>query len=292
MEAKQQTARMSAAALLTVFLWASAFPAVKYLLDYYSAQSVMLLRFLVASAALAVIAFFQKARLPELRDIPLFALGGFLGIFLYMWLFNTGTGMVPSGVSSFVIASSPVYSTLFSVTILKEKVELRCWAGVLVSLCGLVLIAVSQMNGFVMNAGVVMLIGASVATSLYTVIQRHLMKTYTPVEATAFPIFFATLFMMIFLPGLAREMPGVPLAANLITAYLGIFPAAIAYLSWGYALSKAQRTAGVTVYLYLVPFVATLFAYLWLRETVSALALLGGAVIILGMMISNGRRNR
>jgi len=287
MNEKQQTARLTVAALATVFLWASAFPAVKYLLDYYSAQSIMLLRFLVASLTLGVVAVIKKARLPQKKDLPLFALGGFLGIFLYMWLFNAGTNMVPSGVSSFLIASAPVYTTLLSVFVLKEKVKLFCWVGILVSLCGVVLIAASQMSGFVMNMGVVMLTGASLATSLYVIIQRQLMKRYTPLEATAYPIFIGTLCMLVFLPGLMRDVPNTPLEINLIPVYLGVFPAAIAYLCWSYALSKAKNTANVTMFLYLVPFVATLIAFLWLKETVSPIAFAGGLVVILGMAISN-----
>ena len=287
MKDKQQTARLSAAALTTVFLWASAFPLVKYLLDYYSAESIMLLRFLVASLTLAAVALIKKTRLPEKKDLPLFALGGFLGIFLYMWLFNTGTGMVPSGVSSFLISSAPVYTTLFSVFLLKEKVKLFCWIGILVSLCGLALVAASQMNGFVMNIGVVLLAGASLATSLYFIIQRRLMQKYTPFEVAAYPIFFGTLCMLVFLPDLIRDVPNTPFIVNLIPVYLGVFPAAIAYLSWGYALSKAKNTANATMFLYLVPFVATLLAFLWLKEAVSPFAFAGGIVIILGMLISN-----
>jgi len=204
-----------------------------------------------------------------------------------MWFFNTGTGLVPSGVSSFLISSAPVYSTLLSVIILKEKVKLFCWIGVLVSLCGLVLIAVSQMSGFVMNIGVVLLAGASIATSLYFIIQRHLMKKYTAFEASAYPIFGGTLCMLVFLPDLIRDVPNTPFIVNLIPVYLGVFPAAIAYLSWGYALSKAKSTANVTMFLYLVPFVATLLAFLWLKETVSPFAFAGGIVIVAGMLISN-----
>ncbi|MCL2811218.1 MAG: DMT family transporter [Clostridia bacterium] len=287
MSEKQQTAKLTVAALATVFLWASAFPAVKYLLDFYSAQSIMLLRFLVASFTLAIAAVIKKARLPQIKDLPLFALGGFLGIFLYMWLFNTGTDMVPSGVSSFLISSAPVYTTLLSVFILKEKVKLFCWIGILVSLCGLVLIALSQMSGFVMNIGVVMLVAASLSTSVYVIIQRQLMKQYTPLEATAYPIFIGTLCMLVFLPGLIKDMPGAPLAASLVTVYLGVFPAAIAYLAWAYALSKAKNTANATMFLYLIPFVATLIAFLWLNETVSPVAFAGGIVIVVGMLISN-----
>ena len=284
---RQRKAALAAAALITVFLWASAFPGVRYILNYYSAQSVMLLRFLVASVVLFVILRVKNARLPAKKDIPMFALAGFVGIFLYMLLFNIGVAMVPSGVSSFLISSAPVYTTLLSVVILKERPGMRCWLGIFISLCGLGLITASQMRGFALNMGVVLLVGASVSTSLYFILQRKLMRDYTPLEATAYPIFFGTLFMLIFLPGAVRDMPGVPVSANLLMVYLGVFPAAISYLSWGYALSKAKSTAGVMMFLYLVPFVATLLAFVWLGETFSIFAFLGGVVIIGGMVVSN-----
>jgi len=287
MENNQHTARAAIAALATAFLWASAFPAVKYLLDYYSAESIMLLRFLVASLTLIMIAAVKKIKLPEKKDLPLFALGGFVGIFLYAWLFITGTDAVPAGVSSFLIASAPVFTALLSISILKEKVKLFSWIGMAVSLCGLLMITASQMHGFVMNMGVVLLVGASIATSVYTIVQRRLTKKYTPLAATVYTVCFGTLFMFVFLPGLLREMPGVPLTVNLIPVYLGAFPAAIAYLLWSYALSKAKSTAHVTMSLYLIPFLATLFAFLWLNERIALSAFIGGIVIILGMFIAN-----
>ncbi|MCL2828596.1 MAG: DMT family transporter [Oscillospiraceae bacterium] len=287
MERTQQTTRSAIAALATAFLWASAFPAVKYLLDYYSAESIMLLRFFIASLTLLIVAVVKKVKLPERKDLPLFALGGFVGIFLYAWLFITGTDAVPSGVSSFLIASAPVFTALLSVSILKEKVRLFSWIGMAVSLCGLLIITASQMSGFTMNMGVVLLVGASIATSVYTIVQRRLTKKYTPLEATVYTVCFGTLFMSVFLPGLLREMPGVPLMVNLIPVYLGAFPAAIAYLLWAYALSKARSTAHVTMSLYLIPFLATLFAFLWLNERISPSAFLGGIVIILGMFLSS-----
>jgi len=286
MERNQQTARSAIGALITAFLWASAFPAVKYLLDYYSAESIMLFRFLVASLTLLLIAVVKRVKIPARKDLPLFALGGLLGIFLYAWLFITGTDTVPSGVSSFLIASAPMFTTLLSIFILKEKVKLFSWLGMLVSLGGLILITASQMSGFVMNIGVILLVGASISTSAYIIIQRRLTEKYTPLEVTAFSVFFGTLFMLVFLPGLIREIPGVPLIVNLIPVYLGLFPAAIAYLFWAYAISKARSTAHVTMFLYLIPLLATLLAFLWLDERLSLSAFIGGIVIILGMFIS------
>ena len=287
MEDKQRKSRLVAAALTTIFLWASAFPGVRYVLNYYSAQSVMLLRFVVASVVLLIMLRVTKSKLPCKKDIPMLALAGFMGIFLYMLLFNIGVATVPSGVSSFLISSAPVYTTLLSMIVLKEKVNKFCWLGILTSLCGVAIITFSQMRGFELNIGVLLLVAASISASVFFILQRKLIKKYTPLEVTAYPILFGTLPMLIFLPGTIGDMPGVPLTVNLIIVYLGVFPAAISYFTWGYALSKAKSTANATMFLYLVPFTASILAFLWLGETFSPFAFLGGLVIIGVMVVSN-----
>jgi len=286
MKRDQRAVKSAIAALITVSLWASAFPAVKYLLDYYSAESILVFRFLIASLVLLAIIVLKKVKPPAKKDIPLFVLAGFLGIFLYSWLFISGVNTVPSGVSSFLIASAPVFATLFSIVFLREKVKLLAWLGIILSFCGLMLVTISQMSGFVMNMGVVLLVGASISTSLYTIIQRKLTRKYTPFEAAAYSVLFGSLFTLVFLPGLAREISTVPLVVNIIPLYLGIFPAAIAYLSWSYAISKARSTAQVTMFVYLIPFLASLLAFFWLDERIALVAFVGGVVIILGMLIS------
>ena len=73
---------------------------------------------------------------------------------------------------------------------------------------------------------------------------------------------------------------------------LGVFPAAIGYAAWTYALGRfgAARAAN---FLYLVPPVAALVGFVALGESLSALTLVGGAIAILGVVIVNslGRRN-
>ena len=69
---------------------------------------------------------------------------------------------------------------------------------------------------------------------------------------------------------------------------LGVFPAAIGYAAWTYALGRfgAARAAN---FLYLVPPVAALFGFAALGETMSVLTLVGAAVAIAGVAIVNTR---
>jgi len=270
----------------TVLFWSSAFPAIKYSLDYFSPGALMLFRFLVASALLLVYCAIKKVPLPEKRDLPMFVICGFVGLFLYMWALNTGTVMVTSGISGFIIASAPVFTLIMSIVFLKEKAGALMWIGVLVSFAGIVIIAMTQVTDFRLNVGVWLILSSAISTSTFNIIQRQLLKKYTVIQTTAYPIAFSTVFMLIFTPNLIQELPQASLSANIALVYLGLFPAAIAYFFWNYALAKAEKTVYVTSFLYLSPFLTVIIAFFWLGERIPPLALVGGVVVVLGMVIT------
>lgn len=266
--------------------WSSAFPAVKFSLDYYSPENLMLFRFLVASALLLAYCGIKKVPLPKPRDLPMFAVCGFVGIFMYMWAFNAGTNMVTSGISGFIIASAPVFTLILSIIFLKEKASLPIWAGIIVSFAGIVIIASTQVTDLQINLGVWVLLSAAIFASIFIIVQRLLLKKYSVMQVTAYPIVLGTIFMCIFAPNLLRELPNAPMVANAVVVYLGLFPAAIAYFLWGYALAKSEKTVYVTSFLYLSPFLTIIIAFIWLDETITPLAFVGGIVVIAGMVLT------
>ena len=284
---KNRTSLTYLSALGTALLWASAFSATKYALDYYSPGSLMVFRFIFASLTLILVGYIKKIRLPEKRDLPLFAFGGFVGIFLYMVFFNTGTTYVDSGISSFIIASAPVFAVISARIFLRENVKPLCWVGIIISFGGIVVIKLSQTIEYVFNFGIILLLLAAITTSLHNVIQRKILKKYTALEATTYSIFAATIFMFVFSPGFIREFQYSTLTVNLIVAYLGVFPAALAYLLWGFALATAKKTSNVVIFLYLVPLIATILGYFWLGEVLSIWSILGGVIIIAGMVLAS-----
>ena len=274
-------------AALSVLIWSSAFAASRYALQYYSPMTLMLMRFLLASATLIVIGFIKKIRLPEKKDILKFLLGGFVGIFLYMFFFNLGAVTVVAGVGSFIVASVPIYTLILSRIFLKEIIKPICWVGVGVSFCGLIIIMLSQLTGFVFNVGVILILGAALSSSVHNILQRGFLLKYSALEATTYSIVGATIFMLVFIPGMLSEIPGKPASVNIVVTYLGIVPAALGYLCWGLALEKTEKTTHIAVFLYLIPFSASLLAFVWLGETFSLLTFIGGVIIIVGMLVTN-----
>jgi len=275
------------AAMLATILWASAFPATRYALQYYSPVSLMVMRFVIASITLGIIGILMKSKPPKLKDLPLFLGSGLSGVFLYSYLFNTGSVSVPAGVSSFIIASSPVFTLILARIYLKEIIKPVCWIGVLLSLCGLAVVTLTQATEFSFDAGVMLVVCAAICSGIYSTIMRVLTKTYTALEATTYTIIMGTLGTLLFLPVAIREIPDSNMTVNLVVIFMGIFPAAFAYFSWSYALAKARKTANVTVFSYLIPFVSALIAYIWLSETLTVYVMIGGFIIITGMMLTN-----
>ena len=275
------------AASMTILLWASVFPAVRYVMVHYSPEALMLFRFIIASVVLGGYCLIKKVPLPQKADAPIFVWAGIIGFFAYMWVFNAGAGMVLSGVGSFIISSSPVFTLLLSIVFLKERTTLPIWLGVGISFVGMIIIGATQVTEMELNLGVVLLLLASILLSVYFILQRRILQKYTAMQATAYPLIIGTIPMFIFTPRLAYEFSIELISVNATVLYLGVFPAALAYLFWIYALSKAEKTIYVTNFMYLVPFLAALMAFLWLGEEMPMLAFVGGFIVIAGMIIIN-----
>ena len=275
------------AAFITVVLWASAFPAVRYTLGYFSPVALMLYRFIIASLFLLAYCFVKKIKPPKIQDLPLFILAGFSGLFLYMWAFNAGTVTVPAGISSFIISSAPMITLVLTVWILKEKASVFIWTGAFVGFVGIGIIALSRDAYFQLNLGIFLLILAAIFTSFYNIFQKQILVDYTPMQATAYSMALGTVPMFLFVPNLIREFPEAPMSAHLIIVYLAIFPAALAFLMWVYALSKAEKVIYVTSFSYLSPFLATVIAFFWLGETIPGTAFIGGIVVVCGMVLAS-----
>jgi drug/metabolite transporter (DMT)-like permease len=279
--------------LLTVILWASAFVGIRYGLHAYTPGEVALLRYVVASIAIGLLYWRLPSKTPlRFSDVPYLMMLGVIGIGLYNVALNYGEVIISAGISSFIVGLMPVIAMVLAIFALGERVPARAWWGVGVSLIGMVFIAASGHGAHEHLMGVGEVLIAAFCGATFSVLQKNMLKRYSPIEVTAFSIWVGTLFMVPFAPGVINKLPHAPLSVTLDIIYMGVFPGAIAYASWSFVLSKMDASKAVTA-LYLLPLITTVMGYVAFHEVPDTLSLIGGIVAVVGaVMVHVLRRSR
>jgi drug/metabolite transporter (DMT)-like permease len=141
-------------------------------------------------------------------------------------------------------------------------------------------------NGeFTVNAGLIWLFAAAVFLSSYNLLQRKLTKNYSALQTSAFSIFAGTIMLSIYIPASIAEVNSAPAIQLFYVAVLGVFSSAVAYVSWSKAFALAKNTSSVSNYMFVTPFLATLFGFLIAGETPDNSTVLGGIIIFSGLLL-------
>ncbi|MFM0057549.1 DMT family transporter [Paraburkholderia phytofirmans] len=272
------------AVAFTIVSWASAFPFIRIGLQGLPPLQLAAARF--ATAALLVLAWlaYRRPRLPTWRDSLRFALCGFLGIALYNALLNTGEKTVAAGAASFIVNTLPIFTALLAAVVLGERFNRWGWLGSLVSLAGIAVIARGQPGGLTLGAGSTLILGAALCSASYFVLQRRLIPVYGALTCTAYTLLAGALLLTPWLPGALHSLDGAPHGTLQAVLVLGVFPAALGYATWTFALGHfgAARAAN---FLYLTPAVATALSALLTGERPGLATLCGGLMAIAGVVV-------
>jgi drug/metabolite transporter (DMT)-like permease len=274
------------ALVITLLPWASAFAGIRAGLEGYSPGALVLLRFLVASASLIIYALITHMRLPALRDLAALFLLGFLGITVYQVCLTFGEQSVSAGTASFLVATVPCFTALLAFFFLKERLSPLGCLGIIISFVGVAIISFSGKGGFSFTPGTLLIVLASFSESIAFIMQKRFLRKYTGLELATYMMWAGTVFMLVFLPELLRELPDAALMPTLSIIYLGLFPAAISYVAWSYTLARISASVA-TSFLNLSPVLALLISWLWLHEVPVLLEIVGGVVVIVGVLIVN-----
>ena len=284
-----------------LLLWASAFagiragmrltPAGTIGADGYGPGELALLRFGTASLVLALFALARRMRLPARSDLPQIGLAGFLGISIYHVALNFGEVTVNAGAASLLISAAPVLTALLSVVFLKERLTGLGWGGIFLAFAGVSLITLSGGKGLHFTPGALLILLSAAVAAAFSILSKQSLRRYAALEFTCYSIWAGTLPLFVFLPSLIRQAKHAAPPATLAVVYLGIFPAAIAYLLWNYALARLPASL-LSSFLYLSPVLASFIAWVWLGEIPALLTILGGAIAILGVVLVQTKGHR
>lgn len=277
------------AIIVTIFAWASAFPAIRAGLAAFGPLELGAVRFAVAAIPAAIYLAVTRPKLPERGELWRFAVGGFGFVALYTGLLNYGELTVSAGAASFIINVSPILTALFATAFLGERFSTAAWGGTLLSFAGIGIIALGEGDGLHFDGGALFILGAAFVTAANAIAQKPLFARHNPLAVAAWNMVIGALALSPFLPA-GLEQAAVADTHGLFAAvYLGVVPSLIAYASWAVALSRLPASRASN-FLYCVPPVATLMGFLWLGEAPGVFGILGGALALVGVSIVNLRR--
>jgi drug/metabolite transporter (DMT)-like permease len=285
--------------VVTVVLWASAFVGIRAIGPSFSPGSLTLGRLVVAAVVLGALV------LPQLRKSRKLPQGGeWWPILAYgvMWFggynvaLNAAEHLLDAGTSAMLINVSPILIAVMAGIVLKEGFPRWLIIGSMVAFGGVAVIALGSggsgpgagQRPTADVAGVLLCLLAAVLAAVSVIVQKPVLRKFPAAQATWFGIMVGAVCCLPFAGQLVSELQAAPLPATLGLVYLGVFPTAIAFTTWAYALSliDAGKLAATT---YLVPGTTIVISWLVLGEVPTFWGLAGGAVCLVGVGLTRRR---
>ena len=272
-----------AAGLFTVTLWGSAFVGIRAAGVAFSPGSLALARLLVSCLVLGAAAAFRRDPWPSRRDVFKIAVYGVLWLAVYSVSLNAAERIVDAGTAALLVNVGPVVVAILAGIFLGEGFPPRLFVGCAIAFAGCALIGFATAQSRSGAAvGIVLLAVAVIAYSTAIVVQKPVLARVPPFQVTFIGVAAATIVCLPFAPTLVSEVGKAGSGVLAWTVYLGAFPTAIGFASWGFALrrTKAGQLGTLT---YLAPVVAVLLGWVVLRETPPWLAVAGGLLALSGV---------
>jgi drug/metabolite transporter (DMT)-like permease len=276
-------------------VWGFSFLLIKVALHDMSPTVLMLIR--AASGFAALAAYMLLSRRPLLgeawkgRIIPYAVLAVTSGVIPWTAI-ALGEQSISSGLASILNATTPLWAAvLVTIFIPQDRPSALNYVGVLIGLAGVVILVLPDVtakgfSGSVFGAGVVLV--ASISYAISAMYQRMKLRGFSVYEVSVGQLAATTVLAI---PIAAPSLPSLHLALPSLAAViaLGVGGSGLAYLLYYYINNTLGpvRATGVTI---LVPMTAVLWGVVLLGETLSLPIVIGMAVILAGIVLTNVRR--
>jgi drug/metabolite transporter (DMT)-like permease len=279
------------AAIGTMVAWGMNFVFVKYVLDNLGLGAFMFLRFLVLpllGLVLLLLIFKNRVRhtWPRRADLPRFLLCALVGHVIHISAVMYGMNLSTAFSSSLVLTCQPLFTLAILAWLGAERLRGQQIAGTLVAFAGISLFLADKFAAGFSRAGLgdLTLLVAGASFSAYTVLSRPLADRYGPLIVLSYTLLFSMPLMLALT---------YPFFADLKAASYG--PAVWAAIFWALVVcsfcgwlvwtwvNSVRGIARSAPFMYLMPPVAGVMAWLTLGETFTWAKIVGAGVTMAGV---------
>jgi drug/metabolite transporter (DMT)-like permease len=283
--------------VVATLVWGSVHPTVKFALSELSSVQLALARPVCACVVLTTLSL-ATARGPrlvhEVRASPwLLITLGVLGYAASGTLTSIALGLLPAGITSLMTNTSPLVLVIGGLAFFRQRIGRAEILGTLVGFGGVALLSLNdvQISGDLGATllGSLLALGSATAWAVYTALARRLGGA-DPLSTTAITSGVGSLVIAsVALP--SQDWSRLMHASGpvlLATLWSGAVATGSTYAAWSFALKRLPAIA-VAPFAYLIPVSALTISHFWLGERVDATVLLGAALVLAGVGLTQAR---
>jgi drug/metabolite transporter (DMT)-like permease len=279
-----------------VLLWAGSFIFIRLALKEISPVTLALARFSLATPTLLVFTLFtrqarQTFRAALRKDFVLFSALGLTGVtLLYIFQFLS-LRLISATEGSILINFHVIFAMLLSAAFMGEQLTRTKLAGVLLAFAGVVVITTGSEPmmsvSFVEPLGVLLMVLAAFCWAAYSVLSKKALVRYSTTVSTCVAFLLGTLYLipLALADGGMNALLDSTWLAWCSVFYLAIPSSVITYVLWNRMIREVEITR-VMVSLYAIPIPTAMLSYLFLGEKITQSLILGGAVVMLGVYLT------
>jgi len=228
------------------------------------------------------------------KDLGRFILCGLTGVAINQMLFIKGLTLTSTTHASLLMLITPILVTLFAVWVLKEAFTIYKVLGLALGIGGAAfLIAQKESDHHASDylLGDVLILINAISYSVYFILVKPLMKTYSPLHVVRWVFTFGLIFMLPFGIGQLDEVKWqsfdwVHVLSLIMVVFTGTF---LAYFFNAYGIQHIGAGKAGS-YIYTQPVFAVVIAIFILNETLSWQKVLAAVLIFTGVFLVNFRK--
>lgn len=279
------------AALFTMVVWGATFVSTKVLLEHLTPFQILFCRTVLGFLALCLVRprflHFQRPK-HELYA----AVAGLTGVFGYYLAENTALQFADASFVSIVVSTAPLFTATLSFAVLKEKgFGVRFVAGFLIAIAGIALISLQEGPAHASALGAALSLVAAAVWAVYSVVVKQLSSFgYETIALTKRIFAWGLACMVVMHVATGGEVPLDEIAQPIVLgnlAFLGILASAVCFITWNFGI-KHLGAASTSAYIYLQAPLTVVWAVLLLSEPFNAAIVIGIALVIVGLALSEG----